>query len=206
MKILSIIFIHYSTDDFKSKVGEINLKRLKDTLDDTVQLIVVNNGEKDEYFKNYADIYIKSDFNCLGRARNSGYDKSEGRYVCFIDNDIEVNQGWWQECISLLEKYPDRKFIASPVYTTRHFPKYTIGEIDGNILNRRSGSPCLVMRRESFEEIGRFLEFPSDSYYSGATGTKFCNTQNKLGYLVILTKQGLAKHVSPKGCYKYNKK
>lgn len=202
---LSIIFLHYSVDEVKSYFGYRCLKRLWDLvkLSPDVELIVVNNGIRDEYFKNLCHKYIASPRNSMGFARNLGFDNSNGDYVCFMDNDIWCEHRFWIEAIELLEKHADKKLIATPIYTPCHTlqEKYNRGELDGHLLNLRSGSNCLLMRRTSFEEIGRFPEF-NQGLYRGNDGVKFCNKQIRAGYLVIHTRYGLARDIGlPKHTY-----
>ena len=166
------------------------------------ELIVVNNGDRDEKeCKEYADIYIKNDINSLGKARNKGFDASIGEYVCFVDNDVYADFPFVDRCIELLEKYPDKKLIATPVYTSCHmFGKYIKGDLDGHMLNTRSGSNCLFMKRESFLDIGRFQELEKGGYFNGRDGVEFCDRQLNKGYLMILTRIGLVRDL---GLFRY---
>lgn len=203
---LSIIFLHYSVDEVKSYFGFRCLKRLWALAkrNPNIELIVVNNGWRDANFKTLCHKYIESSKNSMGFGRNLGFDNSSGEFVCFIDNDIYCEHSFWIEAIELLEKYPDKKLIATPIYTPCHTlqDKYNKGELDGHLLNTRSGSNCLLMRRTSFEEIGRFPEF-DQGLYRGNDGVKFCNMQIRAGYLVIHTRYGLARDIGlPKHTYK----
>lgn len=203
MKKLSIIFTHYSTDEHKSEIGEKFLTQIKNTLDETCELIVVNNGKRDSHFAEIADKYIdNSDRNSLGGARNAGFDIADGEFVCFCDNDVEVVEGWWQECVGCLEKYPKEKLIAGPIFTYVHVKpvKYHRGELDGHLLNALSSSPCFIMSRESFLDLDRFHE--TVDFYSGFDGVEFSRRQNKRGYRVILTKRPMAFHTEKKN-YEY---
>ena len=208
--ILSLIFVHFSTDDYKSYVSERCLTRLWymakwHNLVPT-ELIVVNNCDRDLYFKDKCDIYIQNDNRSLGRARNKAFDVSKGKYVCFMDDDIYPDHRFWHQCLQLLEKYPDKKLIATPIYTGGHVytVKHDRGFLDGHLLNTRSGSNCLLMKWESFEEIGRFDEpVPQISpdgkvLYHGLEGVDFCNRQIKKGYLVIHTWPGQARDLGLK--------
>jgi glycosyltransferase involved in cell wall biosynthesis len=200
---VSIIFVHYSTDDFKSYIGETCLKKLwKYTKGiPEIELIVVNNGERDNHFKDFCNKYFDNQANSLGGARNIGFDNSVGEYICFMDNDIYIECAFWNECIELLEKYPDKKLIATPIYTPHHVlrTKYQAGELDGHLLNTRSGSNCLFMKRSSFEDIGRFCEI-----HPARDGVKFCNAQCRKGYLVIHTRPLMARDLGI-GNYDYKK-
>ena len=200
---LSIVLVHYSTDDYKSEVANFCLRQLKRTLDETCELIIVNNGDRDKDFSKYADIYIQNDKNSLGYARNVGSRKAKGEYICFMDNDIFTMPGWWRKCIKLLETFSDHKLIASPVYTSCHVfqRKYHAGMLGGRFLNKRSGSPCHLMKRETFDKLGNFPETFGD-YYVGGDGGKFIDRQCEAGYLIILTRKMEAFHLGTTK-YKY---
>ncbi len=203
---ISVIFVHYSTDDVKSYLGMACLKRLWNSVrksSTTTEIIVVNNGDRDEKrCKELADTYIKNDRNSLGGARNKGFDASFGEYVCFIDNDVYADFPFLDACMELLEKYPDRKLIATPVYTTSHmFGKFIKGDLGGHMLNTRAGSNCMFMKRESFLDIGRFQEPDYSRSYHGKDGVEFCDRQNQKGYLMILTRIVLVRDI---GLYKYH--
>lgn len=197
-KKISIIFVHYSFNEIKSYIGMNCLCQLKRRIKNNpeIEIIGVNNGERDkETMKEWCDIYFKNDFNSLGRARNLGFDVSSGKYVCFMDNDIYTELPFWDYCIESLEKFPDQKLIASPIYTSHHFnSKYMKGNSEGYMFNKRSGSNCLLMRRETFLDIGRFTE-TSGGKYNGKDGVEFCNRQIEKGYLMILPRVGLARDV-----------
>ncbi len=187
---ISIIFIHHSSNDYKDYVGMNCLIRLWKVIQKNpeIEIIGVNNGERNEkQMQVLCAFYIKNDINSLGRARNKGFDASSGGYVCFMDDDIYTELPFWNDCAELLEKYPDLKLIASPIYTATHRIIYR----DGHAFSKRSGSNCLFMKRESFLDIGRFTETEGRA----ADGVEFCNRQIKKGYAMILTRPSLARDV-----------
>lgn len=194
----SLIFVHYSNDDIKSYTGLSCLYRLRHVqrlIRGRIpsEVIVVNNGTRDEEeLKQKCDIYIQSDKNSLGHARNLGFQKATGDYVCFLDNDIFVERPFWGECMEFLETHKDRKLLASPIYTTAHlYPKYDHGELDGWRLNTFSGSNCLMMHRDTYTDIGGFPEIDGRAH----DGVVFARTYARKGYVVALTRIGLARDV-----------
>jgi hypothetical protein len=117
-----------------------------------------------------------------------------------MDNDVVTEHPFWHECIELIEKYPDKKLIATPIYTCHHVMSnhYNRGYLDGHLLNMRSGSNCLFMKRSSFEEIGRFPEIAP-----AKDGVIFCDNQIEKGYLVIHTTPLMARDIGlPRFNYK----
>jgi len=87
-------------------------------------------------------------------AFNEGAKMATGDYLCFTCNDLTFRPQWLSTCIGLLEKYQDKKFIASPLFLGHE--KYSQGTIDGNRLNLWTGSNCRVMKRETYNELGKF--------------------------------------------------
>ena len=189
----SIIIVHYSSDEIKSYVASSCLKRfwLFAKCFPSIEIIVINNGKKDEQFKQWCHIYHENPSNNFAYARNWGFDNSHGKYVCFVDNDIYPDYPFWGECKELLEKYPDKKLIATPIHTGCHVlsSKLNKGYLDGHLLNKRSGSNCLFMKRETFEDLGRFRE----DLPRHRVGIEFCNRQLGKSYLMIHTRVGLAR-------------
>lgn len=201
----SIIFVQYSQDDAKSHYSRESIKQFwrlaqKDT-EHKVEIIVINNGKQDYDFKEYCHIYKDNPENNFAYARNWGFDNSHGKYVCFVDNDIYPDYFFWRDCKELLEKYSDKKFIATPIYTGCHIysKRCAKGEIDGHLLNKRSGSNCLYMGRETFKDLGYFRE----DLPRHRVGVEFCNRQIANGYLMIHTRYGLARDMGIFG-HKFN--
>ena len=191
MKKVSIIFVHYSDGIVKSYTGHGCLRRFWQLAakDSFLEIVVVNNGKKDQHFKEICHKYFDNPSNNFAHARNLGFDNSIGEYVCFVDNDIYPDRMFWYQCRELLEKYPDKKYIATSIWTSPHISKYSKGEIDGHVLNSRSGSNCLFMKRETFLDIGRFDE----TLPVHQVGVDFCDRQIQKGYLVIHTEPILAR-------------
>ncbi len=202
---LSVIFIHYSTDELKTMIALNSLITLKKTLDTSAELIIVNNGKRDGHFKYLCDKYIETSLNCVGHAKNVGFQESVGDYLCFMGNDIFVERGWWQECVKLLERYGELKFISSPLYSQKPYKIGTAGMLEGHPLNYRNGFPW-IMKRESFAEIGLFDERPDDfkEHKMSFVGTLYCNRLKKKGFKIILTKPNLVYHLGmPKYPYEF---
>jgi len=157
--------------------------------------IVVDNGGDIEDSKYLLDLAEKGEINTyirnaenmhFGYARNQALRVCNGDYICISDNDIVYNPGWLESCISVLEKHPDRKIYATPIYNVAHWrPKYwhtEVLEVDGKIfrMNRRAGSNCWVMRRRDFEDVGDFQ-------VHRVAGTKWTNEAGGKGYWAAVT-------------------
>lgn len=189
MKEISIIFVHFSTGNIRSYIAINCLMRFWRMARGGVEIIVINNSKRDGNFKEMCHKYFDNPSNNFAYARNLGAENAEGKYLCFVDNDIYPDRMFWSQCRELLEKYPDKKLIATPIWTPCHIPRYNRGELDGHILNLRSGSNCLFMTKETFLDIGKFDE----TLPVHQVGVDFCNRQINKGYLVIHTEPALAR-------------
>lgn len=195
MKFTTIIVIHYTANANRSNFLRKTLTSLKTSTKLPFELIVVDNGgslDDSKYLvelteNGYINTYIRNHNNMsFGYARNQGLRLANGDYLAICDNDIIFNPGWLETCIAILDKYPDKKIYATPIYNVAHWrPKYwsqEILEIDGRIvrLNRRAGSNCWVMRRKDFEEVGDF-------WVHRVAGTKWTNEAGRKGYWAAVT-------------------
>lgn len=212
-----IVMTKYTTDNNKrfpyflksiySLISTVNY------LDIQNKIVLIDNGENNIsnekdcltlFHNNFIDAYVKVPNLNLGHGRNTGLDigfhlfKDEKiDYVVFTDDDILFKNGWLEECVHLLEKYPD-KLISTPVHSKCHMkPKYMLGELDGNMLNRRAGSNCSCFRLEDYEELGRYQQNAGFNIV-GVCGRKFTDTINRKGFKMILTKEPMAEDI----CYK----
>lgn len=83
------------------------LKSIKNQNYEEVELIVVDNNSTDKT-KEVARKYTKLVFNKgpeRSAQRNFGALKSRGKYVLFIDSDMELSRNVIKDCISLVESY-----------------------------------------------------------------------------------------------------
>lgn len=193
---VSIIFVHYAMDRYRSELARASLYSLIETTNNLpCEIIVVDNGgslEDSKFFlelahENKIHHYIRNGENLhFSFARNQGILMSSGKYVAIIDNDIIFDRKWLNLCIGMLEQFPDKKFIASIIYypytSAKSDKRYHAGTIKGKYeykLNQRAGSNCMVMRREVFDEIGLFK-------LHRIAGSLFADDLVRAGYLTIL--------------------
>ena len=201
MKYCSIILVHYSKiDDFgETSAGRNPPKRsdllrtcveslLKNT-DYPAELIVMDNGgnpDDSDYLLDKARegklTHVRFPQNMhFAYAWNMGAKIATGEYLCFICNDIEVAGGWLSSCVHLLEKYRDRKLIATPFISyDKH--RNNMEDLEDATINGRSGSNCLIIRREDFLTLG---EWPVHK----KGGTLWYNRMFRMGYRSIIPKE-----------------
>jgi len=118
----------------------------------------------------------------LSIARNMGIKMSTGKWIVIMDDDVEVQPGWLTECIRILKEVPGKRMVT-PVHQPR-IGKWEHEPVMGYRCNSRTGSNCMVMPREIFDEIGLFDE----GLNVGRTGVKFIDNQIRQGFSVLLTK------------------
>jgi GT2 family glycosyltransferase len=177
MEHVSIILCHYAQiDDFgASAAGKNPPKRidlLKECLDSMKQytdfpaeVIVMDNGGSPDDTEYLLSRVRDGTINTLVRykenrnfayAWNEGARIATGNYLSFVCNDIKFGPKWLSSCIQILKDYPDKQYVATP-FITYDKRKHTV-EItkEGYRVNMRSGSNCMVMRREDWPKLGEF--------------------------------------------------
>lgn len=84
--------------------------------DKCVEIILIDDGSNDGsetlcdlYLKNYSEVIkvIHKVNGGLSSARNAGLDIADGRYVCFLDSDDMIADGFIDDMLSFIEKEPD---------------------------------------------------------------------------------------------------
>lgn len=169
---VSIIFVHWSQDAERSAISKASLKSLQATIHTPAEIIVVDNGDNIEDSKFFLDevhnkriaLYIRNadNMHCT-YARNQAMPEITGKWVVIVDNDIIYKDYWLELGIKCIKQFPDKKLIASPInypYVHKRDPRWRHGqlEIKGRHFNltERSGDNCRIMKRETFDEIGKF--------------------------------------------------
>lgn len=195
MKFTSIVFVHWSMNDDRSRTMRRSMNSLLESVKNMpTEIIVIDNGDNMDDTNYLLDLactkkintYIRNANNMhFGFARNQGLKICNGDYIAIVDNDIIYNTDWLETCVGVLEDNPDKKIYATPVYNVAHWrPKYWQGEVQSKgrtfKLNMRAGSNCWVMRRKDFEEVGGFI-------IHRIAGTKWTNNAVRKGYLAAVT-------------------
>lgn len=202
MKFCSVILCHYGQINPGS--SESRSEMLKETIetvrssDYPMELIVLDNGgspDDSDYLlecvrKGIITTYVRFHDNMsFGYAWNTGVRIATGDYIAFICNDLSFKTGWLKACIDLLEKYPERKFIATPYITPdkdrQNFNKEVLP--DGSRVNSLAGSNCMVLTHDIFADIG---EFP----HHRIGGSAWHRWMHNRGYLVIVPKDNYVIH------------
>ncbi len=159
-----------------------------------------------EQLKNVRIIKWDHLFN-FGSLNNFAVNYAEGEVLLFLNNDTEVITSDWLECMlgHVLRKeigavgaklyYPDNTIQHAGVilgikgvagHSHKYFPRDSKGYFcRANIIQNLSAvtAACMMMRREVFEEVGRF-----DERYSHAfNDVDLCMKIRQKGYLIVFT-------------------
>lgn len=176
------------------------------------RLIIVDNGSTEaglhEYLaalKDSGNVRLKVIFNSLNegfaRGMNKGMRESSAPYVCILNNDIVVAQGWLSEMIKVAENEPSIGIVnpSSNNFGLR-FKKDTTLEAFAHGLRKESGrwvemnacvGFCMLIKREVIEKVG----FLDDKYgYAYFEDTDYSRRAQAAGYKCVMAK----------GCYVYH--
>lgn len=214
MKYCSILVVHFSQRDHlpdatsRSEQMKESLSSLIENTDYPTEIIVMDNGgnpDDSEYLlslsrRRFISTYVRYAENMsFAFAWNQGFRLATGDYVCFTCNDIYYERGWLSSCINLLEKYQERKFIATPYITPdKNFPNWNKEVLEDARINSMAGSNCMIMRPETFHEIG---EMPH--YRIG--GSVWHRNMVGKGYMVIVPPKDMVRHLTYKKGVKWHK-
>lgn len=208
MKHASVIICHYSQTNDK-QIGEYGersalMKQCLESLDGStnypMEVVVVDNGgnpDDSDYLldatrRGKITTYLRHSQNMFfAYAWNSAARISTGDYLVFTCNDILFKKDWLTSCIELLEKYPDRKFIATPFITPdKDQPNYNKEVLsDGARVNSMAGSNCMVMPYSTYKNIG---EIP----HHRIGGSLWHRRMIRKDYLVIAPPTNLVEHMA----------
>jgi glycosyltransferase involved in cell wall biosynthesis len=127
-------------------------------------------------------------------ARNLGVSMATGKYLCIMDDDILVNPNWMETCIGMLLETDGNKYLVTPIHQ-RNVHKWELPNVNGYRCNYRTGSNCMIGRREAFEKIGKFPSFKQIKgigYEVPKAGMTYANITARAGYQFLITKEPMA--------------
>lgn len=202
----SIIVCHYAQTDMFGTEGIDRSAAMKECIESLVEntdypaeIIVMDNGGNPDDTDWLVQKVREGKINTLVRYKenmsfafvwNQGARIATGEYLCFTCNDIKFKKGWLSSCVNLLEKYADRKLIASPFITPdKDQPNFNKEVLEDARINSMAGSNCMVMRKEMWQDIG---EFP----HHRIGGSVWHRLMVSKGYLVIIPPVDLVEHMA----------
>ena len=205
MNFASILLVHYSqTDPDNSNSRFEMLKKciqsLKENTDYPAEILVWDNGKSindtnwlvEQVQNGTINLLLRSKDNMsFGYAWNALARLASGDFLAFVCNDLEFRPGWLSQTIAGLEKYPERKLIATPYITPdKDRPNYNKEVLsDGYRINSMAGSNCFVLTPQVFKDIG---EIP----HHRIGGSFWYRRMVRKGYLVIVPPTDLVCHLA----------
>ncbi len=180
------------------------------------EIIIVQNGEEDisEILK-VAELPLKIIESyprySLAVARNYGIKHSKGDIICFIDDDILVNENFFIRCLNVHSRFGDILYRASREYPEKliheansySFGRYKIKyeykpqvkflqELeDGLYVVDGLAGYSLSIKRSTIEKIGMFDE---RFRYAGCEDAEFAYRASKLGLPIIFDTKNICYH------------
>lgn len=181
-----------------------------------VQFIVADDGSGDRTASIVTQLhgvdYVRSSKNeGFVRACNRGAMFARGKYLCFLNNDTLVRDGWLDHLVTTAEHEPSIGVVGAKLV----FPDGRLQEAGGIIWRDASGwnvgrgesadaprynflrdvdyvsGAALLVRRELFSRIGGFSEEFAPAYYEDAD---LCFSVRALGYRVVYQPSAVVVH------------
>ena len=184
------------------------LRSLMQQVDRNNEIIVVNNGSRDETHRLLS--YMKDTLTAINNAENLGFVKAcnqgaaiaRGKYLVFLNNDTVIQPGWLKHLVETVEAdpavgavgsmllYPDGRLqeAGGIIWKNGDGANYGRGEDPQNRRFRfaREVDYCsaasLLVRTDIFSKLGGFDERYSPAFYED---TDLCFGVRSLGYKVI---------------------
>jgi glycosyltransferase involved in cell wall biosynthesis len=160
------------------------LEAIREKTRTSYRLIVVDNGSEEEtrrYLETLASgpewpgVLMRNDQNRgYIKAVNQGLVNSSAPYLCLLNNDVVVTEGWLARMVEFAESHPDAGLINCLQNNDpgQSFPRdlegYARSRVHGRgqwmELDHCTGG-CLLMRREVVEKIGSLDEAYGEGYW-----------------------------------------
>lgn len=175
------------------------------------QLIVVNDASTDgtaeclEQLENVTVVHNEQNLDFL-RSANIGVDHAQGKYILFLNNDVSVRANWLQPLIDTFTNVDKCGAVGTKLIGMDGRLQEAGAAVwqDGTVSLYGAGdnpfkpeysypretdycsAACLLVRRDLFEELGKFDERFIPAYYEDVD---FCLTVWASGYKVIYQPQ-----------------
>jgi len=139
-----------------------------------------------------------------------GMKAADAPYVCTLDNDVLLSEGWLTELVAILDSQ-ERIGIVVPSSNAKHPPEgVTQAFVDaqgiehaknrGQYVERMDGFFCSVVKRSVMDAIGIWDDVFSPGYYEDL---EYCVRASYAGYLVVCAKGAYAYHIA-EGSFRLN--
>ena len=131
------------------------------------EIIIVNDGSKDEYTIDMMDKLAAEGYHVinqvnqgLGPTRNNGIKAARGEYILPLDSDNRIRPEYMYESIKILDAHPE----IAMVYGDAQFfgdkdKRHVIGEFNlQNMMVENQIDACAVYRKSVWEAVGGYDE------------------------------------------------
>jgi len=131
------------------------------------EIIIVNDGSKDEYTIGMMDKLASEGYHVvnqvnqgLGRTRNNGIKLAKGDYILPLDSDNRIRPEYIYESIKILDAHPE----IAMVYGDAEFfgdksKRHVVGEFNlQNMMVENQIDACAVYRKSVWEAVGGYDE------------------------------------------------
>lgn len=170
------------------------LDSLTNTVDDDVQILIIDNNSVDSTMSvsrkfvrsnQNIELEVEKDRQSSYAARNQGIEKSHTEFLCFLDADLRVSQGWYQRAIETMKdinghylspkievELSENSGLAARYNATSGFPNQQFIE-----KHHYAPTACLFVTRDLINKVGYF----DDRLVSGGD-LEFGNRVHEAGY------------------------
>lgn len=203
---VSIILISWVKEEERLKLLKTTVGHILRNTKVPYEIILIDNGDKTQeaylqelWDKKKIHKWVRVKNQGIGMARNFGVALARGEHICFMDNDIKVDEGWLTKCLEMIE---GQDLVATPVRSmhTRSSKWLVRKEKDYEVWRR--SQPIWVMRREIADKF-KWPEYPGK--YHWRPGTAYNRYLGKAGYMIAVPLKPYAEHIGDKPSYDYQK-
>jgi len=190
---------------------------LKNTSDVKYRFIFIDNNSSDktvEYLKTIKNSILISNSENVGfiKAMNQGFERVEGKYVVWLNNDTIVSQHWLRYLIDHLENHPKSGAIGplsngtGIIQKTNDFDKdptlENVNKFGHKLHSKNTGQVveyhriagfCIVMKSELISKVGKLDERFG---IGGHDDDDYCKRIRNSGYKILIAKDVFIYHKS----------
>ena len=198
----SIVILAYKEPEKFKKMYKVMKKGIENI---PYELIVVDNNSDPEIKKFLEEIKDEIKIiNCkenvgVAKGYNLGAKESSGEYVCFLNSDYYMMNGWLKSMIDCMEHQKDIGIISCCTNHTANPPEKVEGTFDGKIAVVNTPNDykesyyaiaCMFIKKSVLEEVGWFDEY----YFVHWEDLDINEAIRKAGYKIFVNRKCFGYH------------